>query len=213
MSALTEDRTAAMTIFYRLGDALYVNITNRCSCDCVFCIRNNGDAVGDASSLWLEREPTLPEIFADFAEQDLRSVREIVFCGYGEPLERADDVVSVCEFIKARTSVPVRLNTNGLVALINPDFDINKLAVFDAISVSLNSDNSSDYHRATRSCFGEAAFGAGRAFAQQCREFVPAVKLQFTVVAFSGWEGYWNEAKCRDISAKMAIPLRVRAYG
>ena len=55
-----------MTIFYKFGEGLYVNVTNRCPCDCVFCIRQNGDCVGDSQSLWLEREPTVEEIISDF---------------------------------------------------------------------------------------------------------------------------------------------------
>jgi len=190
---------------------MYVNITNRCSCDCVFCIRKNGDAVGDASSLWLAHEPTLDEIRADFAKQDLHDIREIVFCGYGEPLERADDAVAICEHIKSACDLPVRLNTNGLVALFNPDFDIERLRVFDAISVSLNSDNAHDYQRATRFAKADAdtAFAAMLDFAAQCKNFA---EVMFSVVAFPKCEEYWNEEKCRQISAKMQIPLRIREY-
>ena len=60
-----------MTLYYRLGANLYVNVTNLCSCDCVFCIRGGTDGVGSADSLWLEREPTIWELKESF---DLISV-------------------------------------------------------------------------------------------------------------------------------------------
>ncbi|MCL2754344.1 MAG: TatD family nuclease-associated radical SAM protein [Oscillospiraceae bacterium] len=200
-----------MTIFYKLADALYVNITNRCRCGCVFCIRKNGDGVGDAASLWLPREPTVQEVCSKFEEQDLCGIREIVFCGYGEPLERADDVVEICAFIKSRSEIPVRLNTNGLVSLFNPEFDITRLAIFDAVSISLNSDNAADYQRATCTPYEAGrAFAAVLAFAEQCRGFA---RTQFSVVAFPGCEAFWNEERCREIAARLEIPLRIRAYG
>lgn len=31
-----------MTISYEYEGALYVNLTNRCDCACVFCLRHNG---------------------------------------------------------------------------------------------------------------------------------------------------------------------------
>ena len=45
-----------MTITYEYEDALYVNLTNRCNCNCEFCLRH-GKAQGSIyteDSLWLE---------------------------------------------------------------------------------------------------------------------------------------------------------------
>ena len=74
-----------MTISYVLGGKLYLNLTNRCPNACDFCLRTHGDGVGDASSLWLEREPTREEIWADLQKRDLTQYPELIFCGYGEP--------------------------------------------------------------------------------------------------------------------------------
>ena len=40
-----------MTIFYEFEGKLYANITNKCPCSCVFCIRKNGDSVADNDSM------------------------------------------------------------------------------------------------------------------------------------------------------------------
>ncbi len=39
-------------IVYTFEGHVYLNITNACPCKCEFCIRNNGDSVGDADTLW-----------------------------------------------------------------------------------------------------------------------------------------------------------------
>ncbi|MCL2071298.1 MAG: TatD family nuclease-associated radical SAM protein [Oscillospiraceae bacterium] len=193
------------TIFYKLGDNLYVNITNRCSCDCVFCIRKNGDSVGNAATLWLEREPTVEEIKRDFDTQELTGITEIVFCGYGEPMERADDVVELCGYFKTKTTIPLRLNTNGLVKLINEEFDVSRLSVFDFISVSLNADNPVDYQKLSRTVFGEVSFKSMLEFAKDVKKFA---NVAFTVVDFNGLD----TEKCRIISDSVGIPLRIRHF-
>ena len=43
------------TISYAYGPALYVNLTNRCDCACVFCLRHNGHKGSIyADDLWLD---------------------------------------------------------------------------------------------------------------------------------------------------------------
>ena len=79
-----------MTITYQAKNAVYVNLTNRCPCNCTFCIRRAGPGVYGSDSLWLEREPTADEVVAALDAVDLARFREIVFCGYGEPTERLD---------------------------------------------------------------------------------------------------------------------------
>lgn len=49
------------TIVYKLRDSLYLNLTNRCTNDCVFCIRSFGDDLL-SYNLKLDREPTIEEI-------------------------------------------------------------------------------------------------------------------------------------------------------
>ncbi|MCL1832688.1 MAG: TatD family nuclease-associated radical SAM protein [Oscillospiraceae bacterium] len=198
-----------MTIFYKLENQMYVNITNRCGCDCVFCIRNNGDGVGDADTLWLTHEPALDEIKVAFDAQDLTDVCQIVFCGYGEPMERADIVVDVCEYIKNKCDIPVRLNTNGLVQLIDPAFDTRRLNIMDAVSISLNADNADDYNRVTRSSYGDGSFDAMLTFAKNVKALT---EVCFTVVQFPDCEKYWNETACRNLADSLGIPLRIRAY-
>jgi len=204
-----------MTIVYKLGNALYLNITNACPCSCVFCIRNLTDGVGSAASLWLEHEPSLDEIkTAIDAHRPFSGIDEIVFCGFGEPMERADIVIAVSEYIKSFNSsffigqekpAQVRLNTNGLVFLMWPGFDVSRLAVIDAVSISLNADDPAEYLRLTQSKFGEGSFDSMLAFAREA--------MKYTSVVFSVVDGNLSDDRlinCQKIAGEIGVPLRVR---
>ena len=197
-----------MTIFYKFEGKMYINITNGCPCRCVFCIRNNGDSVSDNDSLWLEHEPSLDEITAAFEAFDKRWITDAVFCGYGEPTVRADMLVKTAEYIKSHSDMSIRLNTNGLVKLIHPDFDINRFkGVIDSVSVSLNAPNAKRYNEVTRPSFGERAFEAMIDFSVAMKDICP--KVGFTVVDIIGED---EIEECRRISEELQIPLRVRKY-
>ena len=108
-----------MTITYEYEGALYVNLTNKCNCNCDFCLRH-GKAQGSIyteDSLWLEHEPSRQEAMDSFLSRDVCSYREIVFCGYGEPAERLKDLLEVAAWLKKNYTVKTRINTNGLADL------------------------------------------------------------------------------------------------
>ena len=92
-----------MTITYEYEDALYVNLTNKCNCNCEFCLRHGRKegSIYTEDSLWLEREPTRQEALDSFLSRDIPSYREIVFCGYGEPTYRLDDILCLVDELKA----------------------------------------------------------------------------------------------------------------
>ena len=91
-----------MNITYQIKNAVYVNLTNRCPCNCVFCIRRAGPCVYGSEPLWLEREPTVKEVVDSFAQWDLSKYPEVVFCGYGEPTERLDDLLEIAKWLKTK---------------------------------------------------------------------------------------------------------------
>lgn len=198
-----------MTITYEVGDSLYVNITNRCPNACDFCVRTHGASYGSADSLWLEREPTAEEIEADIEKRELGRYRELVFCGYGEPLERIDELCRVCRFVKQRhPSVQIRVNTNGLSDLIHKRRTAPELeGLVDVLSISLNSATPEGYDRLCHPKFGLAAHPALLAFAKDAKSYVPRVVL--SVVDTIGEE---EIEKCRVLAKEAGAEYRVRKY-
>lgn len=195
-----------MTITYPIGKNLYVNVTNRCSNRCDFCIRKYGDTMNGSGSLWLEREPTVEEILADIKKHDLAAYRELVFCGYGEPLERLDDVVAVLRGVKSFSGIKTRINTNGQADLIHGRPTAKDLkGLVDTVSISLNASDAAAYDKICHSKYGEAAFGAMLAYAADCKNYVPSVVLSIVdVIPPEEIEA------CRAVANKIGVTLRVR---
>lgn len=197
----------SMTISYEIDGALYLNITNKCPCNCTFCIRNNGDGAYGSDPLWLEHQPTFEEIKDDLEKRELSKYRQIVFCGYGEPTCELELMKQTAEYIRSVCAVPIRVNTNGLSDLIHgrktaPDF----AGLFDIVSISLNASTKEAYDAVTRPSFKNAdSFQAMLDFAAEVKNYVPQV--MFTVVDIIGDE---EIAKSQAIADKIGIHLRVR---
>ena len=195
-------------IIYTYGGSAYMNITNKCPCACIFCIRSNGDGLGSAESLWLKGDPTIDEIKAEIDNFDFSEYDEVVFCGYGEPTQALDNLIESAKYLKEKHSLKIRLNSNGLSDLINGKPTAHLLeGVVDSISISLNAPDSEAYQRVTRSKFGEDAYPALLKFAEECKKYIPSVK--FTVVDVISED---EIKECKKISEKMGIPLRVREW-
>ena len=131
-----------MVILYEVHTGLYVNMTNKCPCACTFCLRQEKDEMNHSGSLWLEREPSVDEVKAEFENFDMSKYKEVVFCGFGEPTERLEDVLEVAAFVKEKYGLPTRINTNGLSDLIyNKDTAPMFKDKIDTVSISLNTPN------------------------------------------------------------------------
>lgn len=197
-----------MTIFYEFDGKLYANITNKCPCACTFCIRKNSDSVGTNDSLWLEHEPDYDEIISAFESFDKTNLHELVFCGYGEPMERADTLCDAAKYVKEHSNMKIRINTNGLVGLINPQFDINRLSgIIDSVSISLNAPDAESYNRVTRPKYGADAYNSMLSFAKSAKALVNEVVFTLVdVISEEEIEG------CRRKAAELGIPLRIRHY-
>ncbi len=198
-----------MTIFYEFDGKLYANITNKCPCACVFCIRRNGDGVGSSDSLWLDHEPDFEEIAEAFDRFDKTGLSELVFCGYGEPMMRAEILLKTAEYVKEKTDMKIRINTNGLISLMNPNFDIAALKYrIDKVSISLNASDPDKYFRLTNSEYGLPAYNSMLNFALRVKEYVPEVS--FTVVNCD--LGEEEIERCTERAKDCGIPLRIRHY-
>ena len=187
---------------------IYINMTNRCSCACTFCLRSLKE-FDEHNSLWLKEEPTVEEVKAEFMKYDWSHVEEIIFCGFGEPTMRLDDLVQVASWLKSvHPKIPIRINTNGLSDLVFGEPTAHRLAkIVDTVSISLNSSDAQKYLDITRNRFGLASYQAMLDFAKDCQRYVPNVVM--TVVDVIGEE---EVEACRKVCEEHGLALRVRPY-
>lgn len=198
-----------MEILYRVHSGLYVNLTNRCSSACTFCLRQTMDHVGESNSLWLEREPTAQEVMDEFANWDLSQFTEIVFCGFGEPTCALDTLLTVARWLKTQTDLPIRVNTNGQGSLIAGRDIAGELAeCVDTVSISLNHPDAAEYQKLVRSRFGEGAFPGMLEFAKRCVE----AGLHVVMTTVDTTISHAEEARCREICEKIGADYRIRPW-
>jgi GTP 3',8-cyclase len=206
MHSMSPLLTPAGTIAYRGGgDAIYLNITNRCSSDCVFCLRTWTDGVyGEVLTLAHEPEPdaVAQAVELEFLEGP---AREVVFCGFGEPTMRLDVVLHVAEWLRLRR-IPARLDTNGHGQLLNPEVDVPAAlarAGLGAVTVSLNAADPESYDRICRPLFGKA-HRAVIQFAEQCVQH--DIHTTLTAVDYPGAD----LAGCEAIATALGAAFRAR---
>ena len=197
----------AMNVLYAVKNGLYVNLTNRCPCSCVFCLRQKGDGVYGSDSLWLEREPETDFVIDQLEKIDLDKYDEVVFCGYGEPTERLYDLLRIAEYVKSHSNIKIRVNTNGLSDLIYSE-DTAPLFVgkVDELSISLNATDAETYLRLTRSKFGLKSFDSLVNFAKRCKE--SGLSVVMTIVDTVTTES--EQAKAKKIADEAGVRLRIR---
>jgi len=200
------------TVTYEYGDSLYVNLTNRCDCACIFCLQHNGHKGSIyADDLWLEHEPSRQEALDDLLRRDLAGYEEIVFCGFGEPMFRADDILWLADALRSRVPAlpPLRINTNGHAALILGRDIVPELAGrIDRLSVSLNGATEETYLARTVPRDGAAAWDAMLTFARTAA--AAGIDVTMTVVD-RGMEPAELDA-CRELTQELGAVLRVRHY-
>ena len=177
------------------GKNIYVNMTNKCPCSCVFCLRQT------------KRQQEVLELFSKY---DLNIINELVFCGFGEPLERLEDVCAVIDSLKnTYPNLKVRLNTIGLANLIyGRDVTPELEGRFDTVSISLNAPDENEFLELTRSRYGIQSYAAIKDFAVLAKRYVPNVVM--TVVEKVMPED--KIEKCRQICKDLGVTLRVRPF-
>lgn len=194
------------TLYYEAHNNLYLNVTNRCTADCIFCVRNFSDGVY-GYDLRLSEEPSKEEIIDALGKIDLTKYREIVFTGFGEPTLRLETVLAVTGWLKARPEgLKVRLDTNGHASLIWPERDVIfelKTAGIDSISVSLNAESEDTYNKLCQPVH-ENAYQAVLAFISEARK--AGIHVRATVVEYPGID----VEKCRKLAEDLGAAFHVR---
>lgn len=210
-------------IAYTLDDSIYLNITNRCTNACNFCIRYKTRKFQSEYTLWLDHEPTTEEILK--AIGDPNKYKQIVFCGYGEPLIRLETVKEVASSIKSQlpassatqnqtrihtqTQKPIiRVDTNGQANLFHGRNILPELKdLIDIISISLNAESSETYNAMCNSFFGSKAHDAVLDFIKESKKYIPKVEISVVNMPNSV-----DIEKTRQLAKGLGVKFRIRTY-
>ncbi len=198
------DQKQRPEIAYTIRDSLYLGITNRCNNFCTFCAKQDSFTV-KGHYLRLRYEPTASDVLAAIGT-DPQQYKEIVFCGYGEPLIRLDLIKEVGAALK-ELGCTIRINTDGLANLVYERNILPELSFVDAISVSLNAHDSESYQRLVKTPFGERSFPAIIDFLREAKKQISSVTA--TVVAVPGLD---VEACRRLAEEEIGVSFRAREY-
>ncbi|MBO6181103.1 radical SAM protein [bacterium] len=204
----------ANVLVYELDGKFYINLTNKCTNDCIFCLRKDKDDV-KGQTLWLDDENcTAQDVIVQF-EEILRQKpdndnSEVIFCGYGEPLLKLDVLKGVAKYIKEKyPQTKIRINTNGHANYVYKRDIVPELkGLIDTISVSLNGESSSEYDELSKPVF-EGAYNEVKKFIKSCSD------NGFETVAsvVEGYKGrHLNLNKCEQIATDLGAKFRVREW-
>lgn len=194
------------SIIYDYFGGLYINLTNKCPCRCEFCVKNYTDGLGSADSLLLEKEPTVEEVIEGLKKWNVDKYDEVVFCGYGEPTERLDELLEIAAYIKRTYHKPIRINTIGLADLIwgrNTALELEGL--IDTVSVSMNEADAEKFNALCHPEFGIKSYDAMIRYIQEVKKYVP--KVATSVVGCISEESI---ELCRKKAEELGVGFRVR---
>ena len=205
---LLEGYDMSNTLVYSLEGKTYINLTNRCTNSCIFCLRQDkNDVCGQ--DMWLDNE--------DFSAQDVieqlknfEITSEIVFCGYGEPLLKLEILKEVAKYIKQNyPETKIRINTNGHANYVYKRNIVLELkGLVDKISVSLNASSAEEYNELSKPKF-DNAYDEVKKFIKCCSE--EGIQTDASIV--DGYKGRRLDIeKCRQIAQELGANLRVREW-
>lgn len=159
---------------YQIGKNLYINVTNRCNADCVFCDRK-GEAVVSGYNLKMSKkdEPNSDVYIKEIG--DPKAYNEIVFCGFGEPTLRWAVVQKIAKYVK-RNGGRTRLDTNGHGNHINKRNIAPELSgLIDIVSISLNASDPRKYSELMK--VEPRLFNEVITFAKEAKNYVEKVVM------------------------------------
>lgn len=196
---------------YLLDGKIYINLTNKCTNECKFCIRTLKDDVC-GSNLWLKNDTVSAEAVIKQLQELKKDEKEIIFCGYGEPTLKLEVLKEVAKFIKDNyDGMKIRLNTNGHANFVYKRNIVTELiGLVDEISVSLNASTEELYTELTQPNLAcEDAFAQVQDFIKKSVE----AGIPTTASVVSGYKDYdIDVTACEKIAHNLGAKFRVREW-
>lgn len=197
-------------LVYLLDGKVYINLTNSCTNNCVFCIRSiKDDVVG--TNLFLNTENVkADDVIAQLKKIENKLSDEIIFCGYGEPMLKLNIIKDVAKYIKNNYPNKIlRINTNGHANSVYRRNVLPELKeLIDKFSVSLNAENEEIYNKISQPNIDNAY--------QSVKDFIKeAVNQGFdtTATIVTNYKNYdVNVEKCMEITKSLGAKFRERPW-
>ncbi len=201
---------ADFNLVYLLENKVYINLTNNCSNNCVFCIRSIKDDVVGADLFLNNENITVEDVIAQLEAIKDKLSSEVVFCGYGEPMLKLDIIKNVAKYIKEKyPDTVIRINTNGHANLIYKRNVLPELkGLIDKFSISLNGENEKVYNELSNPSL-KGAYEAVKDFIKE------SVKEGFdtTATIVTGYKDYKvNKQECIEITKSLGAKFRERPW-
>ena len=201
----------ANILVYTLDGKIYINLTNRCTNDCIFCLRKDKNDV-KGQELWLDNENSTAKDVIEQLEKIYAQTpsKEIIFCGYGEPMMKLDVLKEVAQYIKNNyPESKIRVNTNGHANFVYKRNVVPELkGLIDEFSVSLNGATKEEYNELSQPKFDEAY--------EEMKKFIKSCADENISVVASVVEGYKGRhldlEKCEQIANDLGAKFRVREW-
>ena len=188
---------------------VYVNLTNACTNNCIFCLRTQKDDVCGAE-MWHDDNFKLEDVIKQF-QSFMPHAQEIVFCGYGEPFLKKDMMKDFCLYLRKNyPQIKIRVNTNGHAnAIYKTNVAEEFKGLIDTASISLNSDNSSQYDEICKPKI-ENAFEEVKKFIKACVD----AGIEVSTSAVTGFDENINinVEECDRISKELGAKFRNREF-
>ena len=200
------------TLAYLLDGKIYINLTNRCTNSCIFCLRNDKDDVC-GKNMWLDSENfTAQDVINQFEEirPSAKNNTEVTFCGYGEPLLKLDVLKEVAKYIKEKyPETKLRINTNGHANFVYKRNVCEELKdLIDTISVSLNGKSEEENNELSKPSF-KGAYDEVQKFIKASSD--AGINTVATIV--EGYKGrHLDIEACKKIAEDLGAALRVREW-
>lgn len=198
-------------LVYTLDGKIYVNLTNRCTNECIFCLRNDKDDVC-GQALWLDDENSKSSDVIEQFEKIYKETpsKEVIFCGYGEPMLKFEVLKEVAKYIKnTYPEIKIRVNTNGHANFVYKRNLVPELkGLVDEFSVSLNGVSAEEYNELSQPKF-ENAYDEVKKFIKACAD----ENISVVASVVEGYKGrHIDLAACENIAQNLGAKFRVREW-
>lgn len=195
---------------YLLYGKIYINLTNLCTNDCVFCIRAIKDDVVGANLFLSEEKVDMEELKKQLDAIKPENYEEIVFCGYGEPMLRLEELKEAAKYIREKyPHLKIRINTNGQANLVYKRNVVPELVgLIDSVSVSFNGENEEVYNAISLPKLPQAYEGM-KEFIKECVKH----NIDTTGTIVTGYKNYEVDLEsCKSQIEALGAKFRERPW-